>query len=107
MLNEKIYDIQIRPAEAEDSKKYYINDYVELLKQLESLKHEANAMAHDIYREPIFFKDYNCLSITLKILENRLKNLLKWKSLLEKDGINSKKLVLKEIEKEIEEIKKW
>lgn len=66
----ELLECQIYPVKNRNEKEnYVITSKKELLKQLKSLKEDAFMNAHNAFREPVFYKDYNALKIAIKILE--------------------------------------
>lgn len=64
---------QIYPVSKRNEKEnYVITSKEELLKQLKSLKDDAFISAHNPFHDPVFYKDYNALSIAIKILEKEV-----------------------------------
>lgn len=69
----ELLENQIYPAKNSNEKeKYVITSKEELLKQLKSLKDDAFISAHNPFHDPVFYKDYNALSIAIKILEKEV-----------------------------------
>lgn len=68
LLENQIYPVKNR----NEKENYVITSKEELLKQLESLKNDAFISAHNPFRDPVFYKDYNALSIAIKILEKEV-----------------------------------
>lgn len=65
---------QITPV----SSRYNKNDYLikntdELIEQLKSLRTEASLQVKSRLCDPVFYKDFNALTITIKYLEERLR----------------------------------
>lgn len=69
LLENQIYPVK----NSNEKEKYVITSKEELLKQLKSLKDDAFISAHNPFHDPVFYKDYNALSIAIKILEKEVK----------------------------------
>lgn len=65
LLEGQIYPVSKR----KDKEQYVITSKKEMLSQLKSLKEDAFLNAHNPYHEPVFYKDYNALSMAIKIIE--------------------------------------
>lgn len=69
--------IQLYPlAHAADKEKYLINDFKELIEELESLRHEAALMIQARFTEPepVFYRDFNALGIIINLLIEKEKD---------------------------------
>ena len=60
-------DLQIYPVDG-NKEDYIIKTREELINQLESLKQEARLNTKP-FKEPIFYKDYNALSVAINVLK--------------------------------------
>ena len=64
-------DLQIYPVGC-DKEEYIIKTREELINQLESLKQDALINTKP-FKEPIFYKDYNALSVAIDVLKKAYK----------------------------------
>ena len=65
---------QLYPArKSKDKEQYVLASKKELLLQLKSLQADAFINAHNPFHDPVFYKDYNALSIAIKIIEQEVK----------------------------------
>ena len=68
MANKNVdMDLQLYPADG-NKEDYIIKTREELINQLESLKQEARLNTKP-FKEPIFYKDYNALSVAIDVLK--------------------------------------